>query len=147
LLALTTLDAVYRDNFETCNAVPCIRPEDRVTVPAGNKIAGTMEKSAFASLAWLPLPRTELAVELRYQGEMPVNDRNSDFSPSATLAALRLSHSVPLGPGMLSVLARLDNLTDKAYAGAVIVNETNGRYFETAAGRTALLALRWQAPF
>ena len=147
LLAMTTLDAVYRDDFATCSAVPCIRPDDRVTVPAGNRIAGTMEKSAFASLAWQALPSTELAFELRYQGEMPVNDRNSDFSPSATLAALRLSHSVPLGPGTLSVLARLDNLTDKAYAGAVIVNETNGRYFETAAKRNALLALRWQAPF
>jgi hypothetical protein len=28
----------------------------------------------------------------------------------------------------------------------VIVNEANGRYFETAAARNALLALRWQAP-
>ena len=52
-----------------------------------------------------------------------------------------------LGPGTLSVLARLDNLTDQAYAGAVIVNEVNGRYFETAAKRNGLLALRWQAPF
>jgi len=146
LLAMTYLDAVYRDSFETCSAVPCTRPEDRVTVPAGNRIAGTMEKSAFASLAWLALPSTELAFELRYQGEMPVNDRNSDFSPAATLAGLRLSHSMALGPGTLSVLARLDNLTDKAYAGAVIVNESNGRYSETAAKRNALLALRWQAP-
>jgi iron complex outermembrane recepter protein len=146
-LAMTYLDAVYRDSFETCSAVPCTLPEDRATVPAGNKIAGTMEKTAFASLAWHPLPGTELAVELRYQGEMPVNDRNSDFSPAVTLAALRISHSFPLGPGSLLVLARLDNLTDRTYAGAVIVNETNGRYFETAAGRNALLALRWQAPF
>jgi len=46
-----------------------------------------------------------------------------------------------------SVLARLDNVTDRVYAGAVIVNEANGRYFETAAARNALLALRWQAPF
>ena len=146
-LALTSLDATYQDSFQTCGGVPCTRPEDRVTVPAGNKIAGTMAQSAFASLAWRALPGTELAFELRYQGEMPVNDRNSDFSPSATLAALRLSHSIPLGPGTLSVLARLDNLTNKTYAGAVIVNEANGRWFETAAGRTALLALRWQAPF
>jgi iron complex outermembrane recepter protein len=147
LLAMTYLDAVYRDSFETCSAVPCTQPQDRVTVPAGNQIAGTMARSAFASLAWRALPSTELAFELRYQGSMPVNDRNSDFSPAATISALRLSHSVALGPGTLSVLARLDNLADKAYAGAVIVNETNGRYFETAAGRNALLALRWQAPF
>jgi len=118
-----------------------------VSVPAGNLIAGTMARSAFASLAWRALVNTELAVELRYQGSMPVNDLNSDFSPSATITALRLSHSIALGPGTLSLLARLDNLTDRAYAGAVIVNDSNGRYFETAAGRTALLSLRWQAPF
>jgi iron complex outermembrane recepter protein len=147
LLALTWLDATYSDSFQACIAVPCTQPQDRITVPAGNKIAGTMQQSAFASLAWLPWPATELGVELRYQGAMPVNDRNTDFSPSATLAALRISHSIPLGPGTLSVLARLDNLTDKVYAGAVIVNETNGRYFETAAGRNVLLSLRWQAPF
>ena len=147
LLALTWLNAEYQDSFQTCAAVPCTQPADRVTVPAGNKIAGTMARSAFASLAWQPLPNTVLGVELRYQGEMPVNDRNTDFSPSATLLGLRLSHSVPLGPGTLSVLARLDNVTDRVYAGAVIVNEANGRYFETAAARNALLALRWQAPF
>jgi iron complex outermembrane receptor protein len=147
LLALTWLDATYRDSFETCIAVPCTRPQDRATVPAGNRIAGTMAKSAFASLAWLPLPQTELALELRYQGEMPVNDRNSDFSPAATLAALRLAHRVSLGDGTLSLLARIDNLSDATYSGAVIVNEVNGRYFETAAPRSWLLALNWQLPF
>jgi iron complex outermembrane receptor protein len=147
LLALTWLDASYQDSFQTCAAVPCTRPEDRVTVPAGNLIAGTMAKSAFASLAWLPASHSELALELRYQGEMPVNDRNSDFSPGATLAALRASHGIPIGDGMLSLLARVDNVTNVAYAGAVIVNEANGRYFETAAGRTWLLAARWRMPF
>lgn len=147
LLALTYLNAAYQDSFQTCASVPCVGPANRVTVPAGNKIAGTMAHSGFASLGWRPWPSTELGVELRYQGEMPVNDRNTDFSPPATLVGLRLSHSVPLGPGTLSLLARLDNLTDRIYAGSVIVNEANGRYFETAAGRNALLALRWQAPF
>jgi iron complex outermembrane receptor protein len=78
---------------------------------------------------------------------MPANDLNNDFSASATLVGLRSSRSWPLGPGTLSVLARLDNVTDRAYAGAVVVNEDNGRYFETAAACDALLALRWSAPF
>jgi iron complex outermembrane recepter protein len=34
----------------------------------------------------------------------------------------------------------VDNLSDKKYAGSVIVNEGNGRYFEPAAGRTWLLS-------
>ncbi len=146
-LAMTYLDATYQDSFQTCKSVPCSKPEDRVTVPAGNLIAGTMAKSGFASLAWRPLDSTELAFELRVQGAMPVNDRNSDFSSTNAVTALRLSHSAVLGPGTLSLLARLDNLAGRAYAGAVIVNETNGRYFETAAGRTGLLAVRWRMAF
>ena len=146
-LALTTLDAEYRDSFDACASVPCLTPADRVTVPAGNQVAGTMAHSAFAELAWRPLQDTEVGVELRYQGAMPVNDRNTDYSPAATIAALRLSHSLPLGPGMLTVLARLDNVTDRAYAGAVIVNEGNGRYFETSAARNVLLGLRWRVPY
>ncbi len=147
LLALTWLDATYGDGFWTCIVTPCVRPEDRAVVPAGNLIAGTMAKSGFASLAWRAPDGTEWAAELRYQGKMPVNDRNTDFSPSALLSALRISYDFALGGGTLSVLARLDNLTGVRYSGAVIVNEINGRYFETAAGRTALLALRWRMPF
>jgi iron complex outermembrane receptor protein len=147
MAAVTYLDATYQDSFQTCRVVPCTRPADRVTVPAGNKIAGTMAKSGFASLAWRPVDSTELGFEVRAQGSMPVNDRNSDFSPSAWITALRLSHNIAIGPGTLTMLARLDNLSDLAYAGAVIVNETNGRFFETAAGRTGLLAARWRMPF
>jgi iron complex outermembrane receptor protein len=78
---------------------------------------------------------------------MPVNDRNSDFSPSAVVAALRLSHEWALGPGSLQLLARVDNVSGVEYAGAVIVNDGNGRFFETAAGRIGLLALRWRMGF
>ena len=147
LLSWTYLDATYLDSFETCIASPCTRPQDRANVPAGNRIAGTMRVNGFASLAWRAPDSTELAVELRQQGSMPVNDLNSDFSASTTLLGLRASRSWQFGPGSLSVLARLDNATDRDYAGAVIVNEANGRYFETAAARNLLLALRWTAAF
>ncbi len=147
LLTWTYLDATYQDSFETCIATPCTRPQDRATVAAGNRIAGTMQSSGFASLAWRAADSTELALEVRLQGSMPVNDLNSDFSPTATVAALRAGRDFALLGGTLSLLARLDNLTDRAYAGAVIVNEGNGRFFETAAGRNWLLAARWSAPF
>ncbi|MEO7852006.1 MAG: TonB-dependent receptor [Rubrivivax sp.] len=147
VLALSYLDATYRDDFQTCRTVPCRLPTDRVTVPAGNLIAGTMEKSGFASLAWRPWAHTELAAELRLQGAMPVNDLNSDFSSTTAIGAVRLSHDIVLGPGTLQLLARLDNISGAEYAGAVIVNDGNGRFFETAAGRTGLLALRWRMDF
>ena len=146
-LALTYLDATYLDSFQTCLAVPCTKPADRATVPAGNRIAGTMEKSGFASLAWRAPDSTELAFEIRVQGAMPVNDRNSDFSSTAIVTALRTGHTFALGPGALSLLARVDNLTGLRYAGSVIVNDVNGRYFETASGRVWLLAAHWRMGF
>ena len=146
-LALSYLDATYLDSFLTCVAVPCLQPADRVTVPAGNRIAGTMQRSGFASLGWRAPDSTELAAEVRLQGSMPVNDRNTDFSATAAVIALRASHDFELGPGILSLLARLDNVTGLEYAGAVIVNDGNGRYFETAAGRNWLISARWRVPF
>jgi len=34
------------------------------------------------------------------------------------------------------VFAGIDNLFDRRYAGSVIVNDSNGRFFEPAPGRT-----------
>jgi len=43
--------------------------------------------------------------------------------------------------GDLSATARVDNVFDRRYAGSVIVNEGNGRFFEPAPGRSGLLGL------
>ncbi|MGE5115208.1 MAG: TonB-dependent receptor family protein, partial [Betaproteobacteria bacterium] len=136
-LALSWLDATYRDGFTSPSG----------SVPAGNRIAGTMKKSAWGELAWRPIAATTFAVEVRGQGSIPVDDLNSDFAAGVTTVALRASHSYTLPVGSLELLARVDNLTDRSYAGSVIVNEGNKRFFETAAGRTALLAARWRVPF
>jgi iron complex outermembrane recepter protein len=136
-LALSWLDATYRDGFAT-PAGP---------VPAGNRIAGTMKKSAWGELAWEPIAATTFAVEVRGQGSIAVDDRNSDFAAGVTTVALRASHGYTLPLGTLELLARLDNVADRVYAGSVIVNEGNGRFFETAAGRAVLLSARWRVPF
>ena len=43
--------------------------------------------------------------------------------------------------GRLSQTLRVDNLADHRYVGSVIVNESNGRYYEPSPGRTALYLL------
>jgi len=155
-LALTWLDANYRDNFKTCTAAPCTltSANNTATVPAGNKIAGTARSSAFGELAWQPWREqpTTLAVEWRAQGKMPVNDLNGDFAGGWGEAALRVSHRWKFGsaaatPGdagaVLELLARVDNLTNRRHVGSVIVNDGNGRFFEPAAPRSGLLSLRY----
>lgn len=144
-LALTWLDAVYSDTFLTCPGVPCLAPTQ--VVPAGNRIAGTVAKSGYAELAWRPFAKAELAAEVRAQGSIMVNDVNSDATQSFVVLALRAGQTVALPVGELELLARLDNVTDRRYAGSVIVNETNGRYFETAAARSWLLGAHWRVWF
>jgi iron complex outermembrane receptor protein len=143
-LALTRLEATYLDSFQTCTGVPCndANPQNRRSVPAGNRIAGTNRGSGFAELAWQPREATELAAEVRAQGGTPVNDLNSDFAGRFATLALRARQRYSLGQGKaLELFARVDNVTDRAYAGSVIVNEGNSRFFEAAPGRNWLLGV------
>lgn len=148
--ALTWLDARYSDGFLICGAPPCSTPT--VPVPAGNRIAGTVSRSAYVELAWRPQPGYALAVEGRAQGRQAVNDLNSDFADAYQTLALRAQAEWALGPagspvGKLQLLLRLDNATDIQASGSVIVNEGNGRYFEPLAPRAWLVSLGWTMPF
>ena len=140
-LALTVLDARYDSAFAVCAALPCLTPT--LPVPAGNRIAGTQPKSLFAELVWQPLAPLELAAEVRGLGRVPVNDLNSDFAGGHGLLGLRARWTQVLPAGRLELQARIDNLANRAVAGSVIVSDANGRFFEPAPPRNALLSLRW----
>lgn len=141
-LAMTWLDAVYRDGFLTCTAAPCTAPS--VPVPAGNRIAGTFRGSVFSELVWAPFAQqsTEVALEWRAQGRTAVNDLNSDAASGFAEAAFRLSHEWTFDARKLELLARIDNVANRPHVGSVIVNDGNGRYFEPAPGRSGWLGLR-----
>ena len=114
-------------------------------MPAGNRIAGAPRASAWTELAWDGGGWGEWAMEWRAVGSVPVNDRNTDFAAGYGTAALRWSKSYPLGTAgaRMEWLLRIDNLMDRHYAGSVIVNDGNGRFFEPGAPRNGLIALRW----
>lgn len=140
-LAATWLDATYRDAFLVCAGLPCTAPTAPVT--PGNRIAGTSKGSVFAELSWRTPGFGELALELRQQGNVMVNDRNSEAAPGHALAGLRWLHRLQVAGGwQAELLVRVDNVADVRYAGSVIVNDANGRFYETGAPRAWLVALR-----
>jgi iron complex outermembrane receptor protein len=145
VLSATTLQATYTDGFTVCAALPCITTT--VPVPAGNRIAGTMARSAYAELAWAPLAGVELAAEARGQGQVPVNDVNSDFAAALASWPCAPRWQKETAIGRLELLARVDNLADRRVAGSVIVNEGNSRFFEPAPGRSWLLSATWRHPW
>jgi iron complex outermembrane recepter protein len=142
-VAATVLRATYEDDFLACAGIPCSAPT--VPVAAGNRIAGTQPRSGFAEVLWRGGAWGDWALEARGAGRTAVNDVNGDFAGGYGVAALRVSRSLALGGSgqKVELLARVDNLFDRVHAGSVIVNEANGRYFETGAPRAFLLALRF----
>jgi iron complex outermembrane recepter protein len=120
-------------------------------VPSGSRLAGTPERSAFAELAWAPNNAWggfNSAVELVHTGALYVNDVNEDAAPAATVLNLRAGFAQTSGPWKFSQLVRVDNATDRVYAGSVIVNDANKRFFESAPPRHWTLVMsakyEWQ---
>jgi iron complex outermembrane receptor protein len=54
---------------------------------------------------------------------------------------LSVQQSLSLGSWSLRAFFRVDNVLDKRYIGSVIVNESNGRFFEPAPGRSWTVGL------
>lgn len=125
--AYTWIDARYRDGF--CGTGAC--------VPAGNRIPGIARQVAQAELGWAPLQGWRAGAELRHASRVAVDDGNTQFAPRYTTLALHAGYLLRPSPRWeLAAFARVDNVTDRRYAGSVIVNEGNQRYYESAPGRT-----------
>ncbi|NMK47794.1 TonB-dependent receptor [Achromobacter sp. Bel] len=105
-------------------------------IRAGNKIPGIARQAVFASVAWAPPEGWQASVEGRYLSKIYVNDANDQDAPGYFVAAVSGGYVKRLGAWELNAYARVDNLFDRRYAGSVIVNESNGRYYEPAAGRS-----------
>jgi len=135
-LAATLLNATYRDGFLTCSATPCAAAN--VSIPAGNRIPGIARGALFAALNWAPPTGWRGGVEARYLTGVLVNDANSDAAPRYAVVAANVGYLLNLGSWELGGFVRGDNLFGRRYAGSVIVNEGNSRFFEPAPGRTWL---------
>jgi iron complex outermembrane receptor protein len=111
------------------------------TVAAGNRVPGIPRADGYAELAWAANEAFDAAIEARASDSVATDDRNTDAAPGYAQFALRLQWRVP-GSGWHGFV-RVDNLFDREFAGSVIVNEANERYFEPGAGRSFSVGLGW----
>lgn len=131
LLAADYLDAEFSEGFSY------LAGGMMQTVAAGNRLPGVARSNLFTELGWRRgLPGWSAAIEARYSDDVPVNDINSDAADDYTVVNSRLVYLRHTAWGHYSSFARIDNLLDENYAGSVIVNEGNSRFFEPAPGRT-----------
>jgi iron complex outermembrane receptor protein len=118
----------------------------QVSVPAGSAIAG--------------VPKTVLYGEVRYRAEpffaqlegfhksrVPVNDPNLEFADAYTTLNAMAGLVQQGARWRITEFVRIDNLTDRNYAGSVIVNETNGRYYEPSPRRNMTVGVQASLQF
>lgn len=109
-----------------------------VTVPVGSRIPGVPENYGSlriergSALGW------RMGAEWQGIGAVPVDDRDSARAPGYLLTGLDLGYGIDLGATRLHLSARADNLFDRHVIGSVIVNESNGRFYEPAPGRSVM---------
>ena len=108
-------------------------------VAKGNYIPGVAKNQAFAALAWQPETGFNAGLDVRYIDKLYVDDINSDAAPSYTLTSANVGYVWKNADWKVRTFARVDNLFDEEYVGSVIVNDSNGRFFEPADG------LNWSA--
>jgi iron complex outermembrane receptor protein len=137
-LAYTNLKASYAQAFLSCRISGCTVATS-VLVPAGNRMPGVPASTLYGELSWKhPASGFNAAVELRHAAKVYVNDENSDAAAAYTIGNLRFGFEQPAAGWTLKEFVRIDNVSDVKYAGSVIVNDGNGRYFESAPGRNYL---------
>jgi iron complex outermembrane recepter protein len=132
-LGYTLLDARFRQQFVN---------GQNATIAAGNRLPGAPAHSLFAQVEYRPLDPLTVALEMRAESKAYVDDVNSDAAPGYAVFNLRSGYEFRMGGTKMFLFGRLDNLFDKSYAGSVIVNDGNRRFFEPAAGRRVFVGLR-----
>ena len=121
--AWTWLDATYRTNV--CGDASC----------NGNRIPGIARNMGYASFGYQPEQGWYAGSDIRYMSEIMANDENTAKAPSWTVVGLTTGYKWSYGRMDMDLFGRVDNLFDREYVGSVIVNESNGRYYEPAPGR------------
>jgi iron complex outermembrane receptor protein len=134
----TLLDARYRESFQTCTSNVC-PVGSGPTVPAGKRIPGVPRGSAYASLRLGRERGWSASLEGSYLSQVPVNDFNTEYAPAYTLFGASGGYVWRPPGSQLYVFARVDNLLDRRYVGAVTVNDNFGRYYLPGSGRNAYL--------
>ena len=131
-MGYTLLDAQFRSPYVGAQGA----------VPAGNRLPGAPRHSLFADIEGSVLQAVKAGLEMRLESKAYVNDLNSDAAPGYAVFNARVAKEFLFSGARMVLYGRIDNLFEKRYAGSVIVNDANGRFFEPAPGRRFFVGVR-----
>jgi iron complex outermembrane receptor protein len=135
-LAYTHIRAVTMEPYTSCTGLPCAP----VVIAAGRRLPAVPANSVYAGLTWrASRAGFSATAETVGRSQIYADDRNSAAAAGFWTTNLRAGLAQQTERWTLSETARIDNVTGRRYVDSVIVNESNGRYFEPDPGRTVYL--------
>lgn len=112
------------------------------------RLPGVPRQTFYGELRWHYQPLGFFAsLSAQWRDRVYVNDENTDFTESYAVVNGRFGFRQYLGRWELKEFARVDNVFDRHYVGAVIVNAGNNRYFEPAPDRNVLIGISASCAF
>ena len=143
-VALTLLNARFDTAFGSCAPLAAfcnpVTGANTAVVPAGNRVPGVPNATLFADLSYRSqAPGFSGALEVVASGSVAVNDFNSAFAAGYAVANVWAGLEQAAGRWRLREFARVNNLFGREYIGAVVVGDSNGRYYAPAPTRNVLI--------
>jgi iron complex outermembrane recepter protein len=133
-LAYTYIRAVTAAPYQSCAGLPCVA----VTIPTGSRLPAVPANSVYGGVTWRAATTGFSAtVETIGRAQIAVDDRNSDAAAAYWTTNAHAGLTQNGNDWRLEEALRIDNIANRHYVDSVIVNESNGRYFEPDPGRTA----------
>lgn len=112
------------------------------------QLPGIAKRNHYAQLNWSPFANELLKFGLSavHRSQVAASDNNQIKAPAYDTLDFSASGRMDLGV-QTDWWIKLANLTDENYVGSVIVNQTNGRSFESASGRNLVAGVRFGCEF
>ncbi len=108
---------------------------------SGTPIPGIAAHNGFAELQWHSAAGWRAAADVRAVSGLWADDAGAAHVPGYAVLGASAGRDFGWDSARLSAFVRVDNLLDKTHIGSVIVNESNGRYYEPAPGLGAYAGL------
>ena len=132
LVAASFVNARYRDEFTSSG----------LTTNAGNYLPGVPRRTLYSEARWAPVGQSfSTAFELRYGDRIYTSDANTEWAAPYSVVNWRIVFEQRASDWRINEFVRIENLFDKQYVGSVIVGDGNGRFFEPAPRRSAIVGI------
>jgi len=136
-LAWTWIDAEFRD-YASLSGVDL----------SGRALPGVPKHALHAELAWRHAASGfSTAIEAQWNARVWADDADTASADAWAVAHWRLGYDWRVAGWRVVPYLRIDNLFGERHVGSVIVNAVNGRYYESAPGRSWFGGVKASLPF